>query len=411
MNDWRALRPVMPILVGASIMLTLSMGIRQTFGLFLQPVTRDLALSVSDFTLAFSIQNLTWGLLQPIVGALVVRLGFRPILVAGAGLYLAGLLTLAAAHDLLGVLAGGGLLIGVSLACTASAMAQAAASRVVPAPIRSLVLGIITGAGTLGALVAAPLVQAVMADHGWRSGMLALFVFAVLLLPATWFAGRVDRIPLPPPVGGQVADATVAAVLRSAFARAPFVVMTAAYFVCGMQLLFIATHLPSYLAICGMDPMLSAQALGVIALFNVAGSLFFGWAGGHWPKLVLLGGIYVARSLVLGWYFLAPPTPATTLVFAALMGFLWMGVGPLVAGAVAEMFGLQWQAMIQGLAFMSHQLGSFLGAYGGGLLYDSLGSYTMAWRIGVALGLAGGIIQIAFALIRPSQPPPVLRTA
>ena len=133
MNDWRALRPVMPILVGASIMLTLSMGIRQTFGLFLQPVTRDLALSVSDFTLALSIQNLTWGLLQPIAGALVVRLGFRPILVAGAVLYLAGLLTLAAAHDLLGVLAGGGLLIGVSLACTASAMAQAAASRVVPA--------------------------------------------------------------------------------------------------------------------------------------------------------------------------------------------------------------------------------------------------------------------------------------
>jgi mannose-6-phosphate isomerase-like protein (cupin superfamily) len=148
----------------------------------------------------------------------------------------------------------------------------------------------------------------------------------------TWFAGRVDRIPLPPG-GGQIAAATFAGALRSAFARAPFVVMTAAYFVCGMQLLFIATHLPSYLAICGMDPMLSAQALGVIALFNVAGSLFFGWAGGHWPKLVLLGGIYVARSLVLGWYFMAPPTPASTLVFAALMGFLWLGVGPLVAGS------------------------------------------------------------------------------
>jgi MFS family permease len=403
MNDWRALRPVMPILVGASIMLTLSMGIRQTFGLFLQPVTRDLALSVSDFTLAFSIQNLTWGLLQPIAGALVVRLGFRPILVAGAVLYLAGLLTLAAAHDLLGILAGGGLLIGVSLACTASAMAQAAASRVVPAPIRSLVLGIITGAGTLGALVAAPLVQAVMADHGWRSGMLALFAFALLLLPATWFAGRVDRIPLPPPGGGQIADATVAAAVRSAFTRAPFVVMTAAYFVCGMQLLFIATHLPSYLAICGMDPMLSAEALGVIALFNVAGSLFFGWAGGHWPKLVLLGGIYVARSLVLGWYFMAPPTPATTLVFAALMGFLWLGVGPLVAGAVVEMFGQRWQAMIQGLAFMSHQLGSFVGAFGGGLLFDTFGSYDLAWRLGVGMGLAAGIVQIAFAIVRPPR--------
>jgi predicted MFS family arabinose efflux permease len=379
------------------------MGIRQTFGLFLQPVTRDIALSVSDFTLAFSIQNLSWGVFQPVVGALVVRLGFRPILLGGAVLYLVGLLTLAAAQGLVGILAGGGLLIGASLACTASAMAQATASRVVAAPMRSLVLGIITGAGTLGALVAAPLAQAMTIDHGWRAGMLALFAFALILLPATWFAGRVDRIPLPPPSGEQLADVTLTAAVRSAFAQLPFIVMTVAYFVCGMQLLFIATHLPSYLAICGMDPMLSAQALAVIAVFNVAGSLFFGWAGGHWPKLVLLGGIYVVRSLVLGWYFLTPPTPAGTLVFAAMMGFLWLGVGPLIAGSVIEMFGLRWQAMIQGLAFTSHQLGSFAGAFGGGVLFDTFGSYDLAWRLGVSMGLTAGIVQIAFAVARPSR--------
>ena len=177
-----------------------------------------------------------------------------------------------------------------------------------------------------------------------------------------------------------------------------------------MQLVFLTTHLPSYLAICGMDPMLSAQTLGMIGGFNVLGSVFFGWAGQRSNKLALLGGIYVLRSLALAWYFMLPPTPATTLLFGAIMGFLWMGVGPLVAGAVAEMFGLKWQAMIQGFAFMSHQLGSFLGAYGGGLIYDTLGSYTMAWRIGVALGLAGGIVQIAFALIKPSAPP-MLKTA
>jgi MFS family permease len=403
MSHWRALRPVLPILAGASIMLTLSMGIRQTFGLFMQPVTHDIALSVSDFTLAFSIQNLTWGVLQPVAGALVVRVGFRPILIAGAMLYLAGLLTLAAAQGLLGFLVGAGLLIGISLSCTASAMAQATASRVVPRPIRSLALGIITGAGTLGALVAAPVAQAVMTDHGWRAGMLALFGFALLLLPATWFAGRVDKMPIPPTTGEEIADVTVLAAIRSAFARAPFVVMTAAYFVCGMQLLFITTHLPSYLAICGMDPMLGAQALGVIAVFNVAGSLFFGWAGGHWPKLVLLGGIYVTRSLVLGWYFLAPPTPAGTLAFAAMMGFLWLGVGPLVAGSVVEMFGLRWQAMIQGFAFTSHQLGSFIGPFGGGLLFDAVGSYDLAWRLGVGMGLTAGIVQIAFALMRPPR--------
>ena len=151
----------------------------------------------------------------------------------------------------------------------------------------------------------------------------------------------------------------------------------------------------------GMDPMLSAQALGVIGIFNVFGSVFFGWAGGRWSKLVLLGGIYVTRSLVLAGYFVAPPTPESTLVFAALMGFLWLGVGPLVAGSVVEMFGLRWQAMVQGLAFMSHQIGSFAGAFGGGLLFDALGSYDLAWRLAVGLGLAAGAVQIVFALVRP----------
>jgi len=211
--------------------------------------------------------------------------------------------------------------------------------------------------------------------------------------------------PLPARTPDQIADTSAAVAVKVAFGNPSFVVMTLAYFVCGMQLVFLTTHLPSYLAICGLDPMLSAQTLGMIGGFNVIGSLFFGWAGGRWNKLALLGGIYIARSLILAWYFMLPPSPASTLLFGALMGFLWMGVGPLVAGAVAEMFGLQWQAMIQGLAFMSHQLGSFLGAYGGGLIYDALGSYNMAWRIGVSVGLAAGIIQIAFALIRPTAPP------
>jgi predicted MFS family arabinose efflux permease len=170
--------------------------------------------------------------------------------------------------------------------------------------------------------------------------------------------------------------------------------------------LFLTTHLPSYLAICGMDPMLSAQALGVIGGFNVLGSLFFGWAGGRWSKQVLLGLIYISRSIVLGWYFVLPPTPASTLVFAAIMGFLWLGVGPLVAGSVVELFGLKWQAMIQGLAFMSHQLGSFMGAFGGGLIFDSFQSYDLAWRIGVALGLAAGAVQVIYAVWRTPRPAP-----
>jgi len=402
---FKTLRPALPILIGASLMLTLSMGLRQSLGIFLQPLTRDIGISVSDFTLAIALQNLAWGFLQPLAGALTVRYGFRAIMVAGAVLYILGLALMASAHGFLSIMIGAGVLVGMSLACTAAAIAMSVAARAVPEAVRSTVLGMVSAAGSLGALLSAPIGQVLNQDFGWRMGLLGFVVLSLAMVPAAWFAGRIDRIPLPKPSSDQIGNASAAAAVTTAFGNASFMVMTCAYFVCGMQLVFITTHLPSYLAICGMDPMLSAQTLGVIGGFNVLGSLFFGWAGGRWNKLALLGTIYVCRSLVLAWYFMLPPSPTTTLAFGAFMGFLWLGVGPLVAGAVAEMFGLRWQAMIQGLAFMSHQLGSFLGAYGGGLIYDALGSYTMAWRIGVAVGLAAGIIQVAFALIRPTAPP------
>jgi predicted MFS family arabinose efflux permease len=386
-------------------MLTLSMGLRQSLGIFMQPLTRDIGISVSDFTLAIAIQNLAWGFLQPLAGALTVRYGFRSIMVIGSLSYLAGLVLMASAHGFLAVMIGGGLLIGTSLACTAAAIAMSVAARAVPETVRSTVLGLVSGAGSLGALLSAPLGQILNEGYGWRMGLAGFVVLALAMIPAAWFAGRVDRIPLPKASPEDIGNSSAGVAVKIAFGNPAFVVMTCAYFVCGMQLVFLTTHLPSYLAICGMDPMLSAQTLGMIGGFNVLGSVFFGWAGQRWNKLGLLGGIYIFRSIALAWYFTLPPTPATTLLFGAIMGFLWMGVGPLVAGAVAEMFGLKWQAMIQGLAFMSHQLGSFLGAFGGGVLYDTLGSYTMAWRIGVALGLAGGIIQVAFALIRPTRPP------
>ncbi|CUT15371.1 putative membrane protein [Bradyrhizobium sp.] len=408
----QVLRPTLPILIGASIMLTLSMGLRQSLGIFMQPLTHDIHLSISDFTLALAVQNLAWGFLQPLAGAMTTRYGFRPIMIAGSFMYIAGLVLMATASGLVAIMIGAGVLIGTSLACTAAAIAMSVAARAVPATVRSTVLGIVSGAGSLGALLSAPIGQMLNEGFGWRVGLAGFVVMSVLMIPAAWYAGRVDAVPLPKPATDEIVDATAMIAAKTAFGNASFVVMTCAYLVCGMQLVFLTTHLPSYLAICGLDPMLSAQTLGMIGGFNVLGSLFFGWAGQRWNKLALLGGIYVFRSLALAWYFTLPATPASTLLFGAIMGFLWMGVGPLVAGAVAEMFGLRWQAMIQGLAFMSHQIGSFLGAYGGGVLYDALGSYTMAWRIGVALGLAGGIVQVAFALIRPSQPPtPVLRTA
>jgi predicted MFS family arabinose efflux permease len=386
------------------------MGFRQSLGIFLQPLTHDVGISVSDFTLAIAVQNLAWGFLQPLAGAMTVRYGFRTIMMSGALFYIAGLSLMAGAQGLVSVVLGAGVLIGMSLACTAAAIAMSVAARAVPAAVRSTVLGMVSAAGSLGALVSAPLGQILSEGYGWRAGLVGFVILSLAMLPAAWFAGKVDQIALPKAADDEIGNTSASVAAKTAFGNASFVVMTCAYFVCGMQLVFLTTHLPSYLIICGLDPMLSAQTLGMIGGFNVLGSLFFGWAGGRWNKLALLGSIYIFRSLALAWYFTLPPSPATTLLFGAIMGFLWMGVGPLVAGAVAEMFGLKWQAMIQGFAFMSHQLGSFFGAYGGGLIYDSLGSYTMAWRIGVALGLAGGIIQVAFALVRPSEPP-LLRAA
>lgn len=399
MSTFRALRPSLPILIGASLMLTLAMGLRQSLGIFMPAVTRDLALPVADFTMAIAVQNLAWGFLQPIAGAWAVRIGMRRLMVGGAVLYTLGLVLLATAGGITSIMLGAGIAIGAALAATGSAMAMAAAARPVPVAARSAVLGIVSAAGSLGAMIAAPIGQYLSVGFGWRVGVWGFVALCLLMIPAAWFAGKVDALPVPPKPGeGDTAKAALAVAFRNPL----FVVLSVTYFVCGMQLVFLTTHLPSYLAICGMDPMLSAQALGMIGAFNVLGSLFFGWAGGRWNKLVLLGGIYTVRSAAVAWYFMALPTPDTTLVFAAIMGFLWLGVAPLVTGWIVDTFGLRWQAMLGGVAFVGHQLGSFVGAFGGGLIYDLAGSYTMAWQIGVALGLSAGIVQISFAwLHRP----------
>ena len=397
MSTFRALRPSLPILIGASLMLTLAMGLRQSLGIFMPAVTRDLALPVADFTMAIAVQNLAWGFLQPIAGAWAVRIGMRRLMVGGAVLYTLGLVLLATAGGITSIMLGAGIAIGAALAATGSAMAMAAAARPVPVAARSAVLGIVSAAGSLGAMIAAPIGQYLSVGFGWRVGVWGFVALCLLMIPAAWFAGKVDALPVPPQPGeGDTAKAALAVAFRNPL----FVVLSVTYFVCGMQLVFLTTHLPSYLAICGMDPMLSAQALGMIGAFNVLGSLFFGWAGGRWNKLVLLGGIYTVRSAAVAWYFMALPTPDTTLVFAAIMGFLWLGVAPLVTGWIVDTFGLRWQAMLGGVAFVGHQLGSFVGAFGGGLIYDLAGSYTMAWQIGVALGLSAGIVQISFAWLR-----------
>jgi predicted MFS family arabinose efflux permease len=382
---------MLSILIGASVMLSLTMGMRQSLGLFMGPITRDLGITAADFTFAIAIQNITWGLTQPFFGAAADRWGHRPIMLLGAIVYAAGLYLTMIATGAMALTIGSGLLIGVALSCGGASLAMSASARAVPERARSLVLGIVSAAGSLGTVLAAPMAQSLIVAYGWHFALVGFLGLAAAMLPACFLAGGVDRIPSAPARRG---EATLGGVLREAARHRGFLVMTAAYFVCGLQLVFLTTHLPTYLAICGMDPMLSAEALSVIGFFNVLGSWLFGWLGGRYPKHVLLGLIYIVRSAALAIYFALPATPATTLLFAATMGTLWLGVVPLVSGLVAHMFGVRFMATLTGVAFLSHQIGSFLGAWGGGLIFDALGSYDRAWQIGVAIGLLAGAAQI-----------------
>jgi predicted MFS family arabinose efflux permease len=262
---------------------------------------------------------------------------------------------------------------------------------------RSVAMGAVSAVGSIGLMLAAPLAQGLLTTHGWQVALVAFLGLAAVMLPAAWMAGSADRIT----VETQGAAQSVGAAVREAAGHPGYVVMAIAFFVCGLQLVFLTTHLPTYLEICGMDPSLSAQALATIGLFNVGGSYLFGWLGGRWSKRGLLGGIYVLRSLFMVAYFIVPPTPTSTLVFAAAMGTLWLGVVPLVSGLVVHLFGLRYMATLSGIAFFSHQLGSFVGAYGGGLIYGALGSYEWAWKGAVAIGIAAGLFQMTMN-VRPS---------
>ena len=319
--------PGIAILAGASVMLSLSMGMRQSIGLFMLPVTRDLALSVADFTLAIAVQNIVWGATQPFVGALADRYGCRMVALAGTLLYAAGLGLPILSPGVPGFMIGLGLLVGVALSCTASSIAMSASARAVSEGARSLVLGIVSAAGSLGSFIAAPLAQSLIQSSGWPIALAAFIGLAAAMLPAAFLTGGADR--LPQRLDGAAEAASLRDALGEALANGGYLTMAIAFFVCGLQLVFITNHLPTFLANCGFDPMLSAQVLAVIGAFNVAGSLLFGWLGGHFPKQFLLGSIYILRSLIIGAYFVLPVSPTSTLVFAAAMGPLaWRDSAP-----------------------------------------------------------------------------------
>jgi len=379
------------ILGGAALMMTLAMGIRQNLGLFQAPASKELGIAISDFALAISVQQVAWGLSQPFAGIIADKHGTRGIALFGSLLFIAGVVLTATAEGALPIVLGAGVLIGISLSCTTSGITANIAARVVQPSRRTLAFGLVSAAGSVGTMVTAPIAAYMLNYDGWRAGLWAFAIIALAMLPAAFIGSKADRLP-----NSRVADRNLTLVdaLDEARRHSGYVVMSLAFFVCGLQLVFITTHLPTYLAQCGMDPSYSATVLMLIGGFNILSSWLFGWLGDRYPKRLLLGGLYLLRSATIAAFFMYPPTPVTVVLFGAAMGTLWLGVIPLVNGLVVQIFGLRFLSTLTGIAFLSHQAGSFLGAWGGGYLFDLMGSYDLAWKIGVFIGLIAGTMQL-----------------
>ncbi|MCX7159191.1 MAG: MFS transporter [Proteobacteria bacterium] len=386
------------ILGGAAVMLSLAMGMRQSWGLFQPHMIRDIGITAADFSLAIAIQNIVWGITQPFVGMFADRHGVRPVVLAGVTIYALGIVISIFAHSVLVFTFGAGICIGLALSCTASNIAMNVTARTATPAKRMVAMGTVSAIGSLGLTIASPLAQTLITTSGWQVAMVGFLALVVVMVPAAFFAGGADKIETEVSTG---VPQSVSQAVREAMGHSGYVVLAVAFFVCGLQLVFITTHLPTYLAICGMDPSVGANALALVGLFNVIGSYLFGWLGGLYSKRMLLGGIYLLRSLCITAYFLVPPTPTSTLVFAAAMGTLWLGVVPLVSGLVVHLFGLRYMATLSGIAFFSHQVGSFFGAWGGGLIYSTLGNYDRAWQGAVAIGILAGLFQMTMN-VRPS---------
>lgn len=386
------------ILGGAAVMLSLAMGMRQSWGLFQPHMIRDLGITAADFSLAIAIQNMVWGATQPFVGALADRHGARSVMLGGVLVYALGTVVSLLAPSALVLTLGAGICIGIALSCTASTLAMNITSRTVSPIKQSVAMGSVSAIGSLGLTLISPLAQSLITSSGWQVAMIVFVGLVVVMLPAAYLAGGVDAIEIESAAGPAQ---SITQAVREAAGHRGYVVMALSFFVCGLQLVFLTTHLPTYLDICGMDPRVGSTALALIGLFNVIGSYVFGWLGGRYSKRVLLGGIYLLRSLAITAYFLATPTPAATFVFAAAMGALWLGVIPLMSGLIIHLFGLRYMATLSGIAFFSHQVGSFVGAWGGGLIFSMVGSYDLAWKGAVMIGLFAGLFQMTMN-VRPT---------
>jgi MFS family permease len=373
--------------IGAgSFIVALSFGIRSSFGLFLQPMSMDLGSGREMFALALAIQNLIWGVAQPFAGMIADRFGVARTVAAGGLLYALALYLMATAASAFDLHLSAGLLIGLSLGGTSFGVVLAAVGRAVPAEARSMALGLTTAIGSFGQFVMPPIGQALITSYGWQTTLMLLALASLLMIPA---AGGLRS----PRAGVQAHDAqTLGGALGEARRHAGYLYLTAGFFVCGWHLAFISVHLPAYLADGGISAGIAAWCLALVGLFNVIGSYAAGVLGGRLSKKYCLSFLYAARSALILVFIMVPLSVASALIFSAIMGLLWLSTVPLTSGLVAQIFGPRYMATLFGIVFLSHQVGSFLGVWLGGYLYDAYGSYDLIWWLSIALGLIASLL-------------------
>jgi len=381
-------RPAVVIACGALIV-TLAMGVRQTFGLFLPDMSAALDIGRGTFGLALAIQNLLFGLVQPFVGAMADRHGAGRVVAVGALVYALGLIGAAMTGSALGLHVSFGVIVGMAQSATTFVVVLGAVGRVVPEAQRTLAFGIVTAGGSLGQFLVVPAGQMLLGDFGYRTALMVLAgVVAIAAALAIGVAGK------PQAVHGEGPDQPLGSALAEAASNRSFQLLTAGFFVCGFHIAFIATHFPAYLADKGLGASIGATVLALVGLFNIFGSYVFGLWGDHAPKKLLLSGLYAARGFIIVVYLLLPVSPASTLVFAAAMGFLWLGTVPLTSGLIGQIFGVRYLSTLYGIVFLSHQVGSFFGAWMSGALYDLSGSYDAAWGASLALAVIAALLHL-----------------
>jgi MFS family permease len=388
------------VLLCGALILTLSMGIRHGFGLWLQPVTMERGWSREAFALAIAIQNLGWGVAAPLAGVFADRFGAFRVLLVGSVLYAAGLAGMATATSSLGFALSAGVMIGVAQAGTTYAVIYGVIGRNVAPEKRSRAMGIGAAAGSFGQFLMVPVENALIASFGWQGALWMLAAAALVIMPLS-FGLRERRSALAPAAG---ASQSVAGALREAFSYSSFQLVMAGYFVCGFQVVFIGVHLPSYLKDHGLSPSVATTALALVGLFNVIGTYTAGELGQRFPRRYILSAIYALRSVCITLFLLAPLTPWSVYIFASAMGVLWLSTVPPTNAVIAQIFGVQYMSMLSGFVFLSHQVGSFLGAWMGGWLYGLQGNYNVVWGICIALGVFAALINL------PVKEAPIVRT-